>query len=84
MAKPPSRDILKILFTSFWKSFRPRQISGNYKGEDNFGNKFYEIPANPSVGKRKDSRWFEPKVKDDFDQEMAAEWEAWLRGRRFV
>lgn len=53
-------------------------------GEDYFGNKYYEIPANPSIGKRKPSRWFEPSQKDAFDQERTAEWDAWLRGRRYV
>lgn len=82
MAKPPSRDIIKIIFQNFFKSFRPRQIRGNYIGEDYFGNKYYEIPPNPSIGKRKASRWFEPSDKEAFDQELTAEWEAWLRGRR--
>lgn len=52
-------------------------------GEDYFGNKYYEIPANPSIGKRKASRWFEPADKEAFDQERTAEWDAWLRGRRY-
>ncbi|XP_073822334.1 NADH dehydrogenase [ubiquinone] 1 alpha subcomplex assembly factor 2 [Musca autumnalis] len=82
MAKPPTRDIIKIIFQNFFKSFRPRQIRGNYVGEDYFGNKYYEIPADPSVGKRKPSRWFEPVDKEAFDNELTAEWEAWLRGRR--
>lgn len=82
MAKPPQRDILKIIFQNFLKSFRPRQIRGNFIGEDYFGNKYYEIPANPSIGKRKPSRWFEPAKKEAFDQELTAEWEAWLRFRR--
>ncbi|XP_055904429.1 NADH dehydrogenase [ubiquinone] 1 alpha subcomplex assembly factor 2 [Eupeodes corollae] len=81
MAKP-TRDILKIIFQNFFNSFKPRQISGNYMGEDYFGNKYFEIPANPSIGKRKPSRWFEPADKEAFDQEMTAEWEAWLRFRR--
>lgn len=28
------------------------------------------------------ARWFDPAVKDDFQQEIPAEWEAWLRYRR--
>lgn len=51
-------------------------------GEDYFGNKFYEIPKDPSGARRKTARWFEPLEKDNHEQEMAAEWEAWLRGRR--
>ncbi|XP_055381801.1 NADH dehydrogenase [ubiquinone] 1 alpha subcomplex assembly factor 2 [Condylostylus longicornis] len=82
MSKPPSRDLIKIVLTNFLKSFRPRQIRGNLIGEDYFGNKYYEIPANPAIGKRKPSRWFEPVDKESFDNEITAEWEAWLRGRR--
>ncbi|XP_037960450.1 NADH dehydrogenase [ubiquinone] 1 alpha subcomplex assembly factor 2 [Teleopsis dalmanni] len=82
MANKPSRDLFLNILKNFINSFRPRQIRGNYIGEDYFGNKYYEIPANPSTGKSKTSRWFEPRDKDAFDQELTAEWEAWLRGRR--
>lgn len=78
------RPILKILFQNFINSFRPRQLRGDLKGEDYFGNKYYEIPADPTKGKRKPSRWFVPAEKSDVDHghEMTAEWESWLRGRR--
>ncbi|KAG8237065.1 hypothetical protein J437_LFUL005172 [Ladona fulva] len=76
------RSIIGMIFKNFIQSFKPRQTKGNYTGTDYFGNKYYEIPADPSVGKRKSSRWFEPKETDAFDQEIPAEWEAWLRGRR--
>lgn len=82
MSKPPTRRIVRIIIENFINSLRPRQFKGNLIGEDYFGNKYYEIPPNPSIGKRKASRWFEPKDKDSFDQEITAEWEAWLRGRR--
>jgi len=82
MPPPKERNILKMIFTNFINSFRPRQISGNLVGKDKFGNKFYEIPADRSVGKSKSSRWFVPQDKDDFMKEMPAEWESWLRGRR--
>lgn len=79
------RPLMKILFQNFINSFRPRQIKGNLIGEDYFGNKFYEIPKDLAKGKNKRSRWFEPAVdKEDHEQEMAAEWESWLRGRRWV
>lgn len=84
MTNPPTRNILKNLFTSFIQSFRIRQLKGNFMGEDYFGNKYYEIPADPKTGKRKISRWFEPPEKENFEQEVTAEWEAWLRNRRFV
>ncbi|XP_053670620.1 NADH dehydrogenase [ubiquinone] 1 alpha subcomplex assembly factor 2 [Anopheles nili] len=79
---PPTRNLLRIVFDNFLKSFRPRQMKGNYVGEDYFGNKYYEIPPDPSVGRRRASRWFEPTEKEAYDQEITAEWEAWLRGRR--
>lgn len=82
MANKPTRDVLGIIWQNFWRSLRPRQIRGNLIGEDYFGNKYYEIPANPAIGKRKASRWFEPTDKDAFDQELTAEWDSWLRGRR--
>ncbi|CAH0552883.1 unnamed protein product [Brassicogethes aeneus] len=77
-----SRSIWAMIIRNFINSIRPRQIQGNLIGSDYFGNKYFEIPPNPSIGKRKANRWFEPPVKDDFMQEMPAEWEAWLRGRR--
>lgn len=77
-----SRSIWAMIIRNFINSLKPRQIRGNLVGSDYFGNKYYEIPANPSIGKRKPSRWFEPPTKDDFMQEMPAEWEAWLRVRR--
>ncbi|GLH16610.1 Uncharacterized protein GBIM_20844 [Gryllus bimaculatus] len=76
------RSILGMILKNFIKSLKPRQIQGDLIGTDYFGNKYYEIPANPSIGKRKPSRWFEPHEKDNFEQEMPAEWESWLRGRR--
>lgn len=82
MSQPPTRGLIANIFRNFLNSLKPRQIRGNFMGSDYFGNKYYEIPPNPSIGKRKASRWFVPPNKEDFDQEMAAEWEAWLRFRR--
>lgn len=82
MAQPPSRSIIMMIINNFINSIKPRQIRGTLIGKDYFGNKYYEIPADPSIGKRRTNRWFEPTMKDNFDQEMPAEWEAWLRGRR--
>lgn len=45
-------------------------------------DRYYEIPPNPSLGKRRSNRWFVPVEKENFQQDMPAEWEAWLRGRR--
>jgi hypothetical protein len=78
------RPLIRIIIQNFLNSFKPRQIRGDLKGEDYLGNKYYEIPADPSRGKRKPSRWFEPpgKPEDDHGHELTAEWESWLRGRR--
>ncbi|XP_055705708.1 NADH dehydrogenase [ubiquinone] 1 alpha subcomplex assembly factor 2 [Phlebotomus papatasi] len=82
MSKGKERDIVKIIFQNFVNSLRPRKFKGDLIGEDTFGNKFYEIAADPKNGRAKRARYFEPKEKEAFDQEMSAEWEAWLRGRR--
>lgn len=82
MAQPPTRSLMKILFQTFRNSLKPRQLKGNLVGEDYFGNKYYEIPANPSLGQTRNQRWFEPTEKEAYNQEVTAEWEAWLRGRR--
>jgi NADH dehydrogenase [ubiquinone] 1 alpha subcomplex assembly factor 2 len=78
------RPVFQLAFKQFLKSFRPRQIKGDLKGEDYFGNKFFEIPADPANGRRKNSRWFEPPEVTDLDHghEITGEWESWLRGRR--
>lgn len=80
----PTRSAWGTVFNNFIKSFRTinRQHKGDYKGQDNFGNKYYEIPADPQRGRRKTARWFEPSVKDTYDQEISGEWESWLRNRR--
>ncbi|XP_055630123.1 NADH dehydrogenase [ubiquinone] 1 alpha subcomplex assembly factor 2 [Toxorhynchites rutilus septentrionalis] len=82
MTQPPTRNLIKNIFKHFINSFKPRQLKGNYMGEDYFGNKYYEIPANPAIGQRRNQRWFEPTEKEAYGQEVTAEWEAWLRGRR--
>ncbi|XP_023019620.1 uncharacterized protein [Leptinotarsa decemlineata] len=82
MAQPQGRSILAMIIRNFLNSLKPRQFRGTLIGSDYFGNKYYEIPSNPSVGKRRANRWFDPPQKEDFMQEMPAEWEAWLRGRR--
>lgn len=74
------RPLFRIIFQNFINSFKPRKWSGTLVGEDYFGNKFYEIP--PKDGNIRRQRWFEPPEKENHEQEMAAEWEAWLRGRR--
>ncbi|CAK1540230.1 unnamed protein product [Leptosia nina] len=76
------RYVWRIAFRNFINSFRPRQISGNKIGKDYIGNEYYEIPADPSRGKRKPSRWYDPPKGLDFQDPIPSEWEAWLRMRR--
>lgn len=81
MAKKAERGIFVMIVKNFVKSFMPRTFSGELKGTDHFGNKYFEISAGGNRSKR--SRYFEPIGKEDgFDAELPAEWESWLRGRR--
>ena len=63
--------------------------------QDPYGNSYYELPAQPQLGKRRPSRWYNtadithteaetgPSEKwGGFDAELPAEWESWLRHRR--
>ncbi|KAJ2948074.1 hypothetical protein O0L34_g9873 [Tuta absoluta] len=76
------RPLLRIIFNNFIDSLRPRPIRGNHVGSDYIGNKYFEIPPNPSVGKRKAERWYDPPKGLDFQDPIPAEWESWLRMRR--
>lgn len=77
------RSVFQFIWKNFLNSIKPRQFRGNLIGEDYFGNKYYEIPADPRIGKRRAERWFEPNGdQEDFERELTAEWESWLRGRR--
>merc|ERR1711915_875966 len=71
-----------------------RQKIGNLVGKDPYGNSYYELPAQPQLGKRRPSRWYNTAdiTKDDaetgpsekwggFDAELPSEWESWLRHR---
>lgn len=70
----PTRNIIKTIFVNFIRSFRPKRIKGDLKGEDYFGNKYFEIPADPQSGKRRAERWFQPVQKDNYGQELPGEW----------
>lgn len=77
------RSVLKFIWKNFISSLRPRQLRGTFIGEDYFGNKYYEKAPNPGIGKRRAERWFVPSGdREDFERELTAEWESWLRGRR--
>lgn len=74
------------MYLQIWKNFiasiTRKWPAASEVGSDHFGNKYFEIPADPSHGKRRPSRWFEPCIKEKTDQEIPVEWEAWLRNRR--
>lgn len=53
-----------------------------FLGKDYIGNVYFEIPANPSIGKRKPVRWYNPAKGLDFQDPLPSEWESWLRFRR--
>ena len=97
MAKPPMRPgVLTRAFTNFWNSIRHGRHLDQKAiviGEDIFGNRYYEIPADPSRGKRRPRRWFTNEASkhhdprehsnvDGFDKNIPTEWESWLRFRR--
>ncbi|GBP90598.1 hypothetical protein EVAR_86438_1 [Eumeta japonica] len=52
------------------------------QAKDYLGNTYFEIPPNPSLGKRKATRWYDPPKGKDFNDPVPPEWEAWLRQRR--
>ncbi|XP_018049690.1 PREDICTED: mimitin, mitochondrial [Atta colombica] len=79
MAK--ERSVLKIIWNSFVSSLKPRFARRKLIGEDYFGTKYYEEDIRYSARKRP-PRYFIPVNKEDFEQELPAEWEAWLRYRR--
>ena len=76
------------------RHFLSDQISRLLQFQDPYGNSYYELPAQPQLGKRRPTRWYNTKdvSKGDaeagpsetwggFDQELPAEWESWLRHR---
>lgn len=79
MAK--ERGVMRILWNSFVSSLKPRFGRRKLMGEDYHGTKYYEEEIRSSTRKRP-PRYFVPINKDEFEQELPAEWEAWLRYRR--
>lgn len=84
MANRGGRSVFAFIWNNFVNSLKPRQRQGNFVGADYLGNTYFEIPAQPEIGKRRSERWFVPpgKISDGYNQELTAEWEAWLRHRR--
>eukprot|EP00088_Acartia_fossae_P003616 TRINITY_DN11533_c0_g1_i2.p1 TRINITY_DN11533_c0_g1~~TRINITY_DN11533_c0_g1_i2.p1 ORF type:complete len:184 (+),score=37.50 TRINITY_DN11533_c0_g1_i2:45-596(+) len=92
---PKSRGMFQYVFKNFWNSLKvgKRQKVGNLVGRDPFGNVYYELPAQPELGKRRPTRWYNAETtgrKDivsrdtwaGFDSDLPSEWESWLRYRR--
>ena len=88
--------VMERLATNFLNSIvKGRQIDSASKvvGDDILGNRYHEIPADPSRGRRRGRRWFTNEVSkhhdprghetvDGFDAQIPSEWESWLRFRR--
>lgn len=78
-------NVFAMIWKNFVKSIRPRQQTGNFMGEDYFGNRYFEIPVQEHSLKRRPERWFVPpgnNADKNFDVELTAEWQSWLRHRR--
>lgn len=75
------RGVLRLVWKHFIASITPNLKRPNLMGEDYYGTKYYEMPYKTDTFKRP-SRYFVPVNKDDYEQEIPAEWEAWLRNRR--
>lgn len=80
MAK--ERGVLQTVFKHFWASLKPQMFKRKLIGTDYYGTKYYEEPIASYSQRRRPSRSFVPVTKDDFEQELPAEWESWLRHRR--
>ncbi|CAM1300056.1 Uncharacterised protein g2600 [Pycnogonum litorale] len=76
------RDVLKVIWQNFVRSLSKPKFTANKIGEDKFGNTYFEIPADPSRGKRFPRRWFQTVDQENYLQEIPVEWEAWIRNKR--
>ncbi|KAL3245002.1 hypothetical protein MRX96_018398 [Rhipicephalus microplus] len=66
----PGRGVIARIWRNFLASITTKQLPQREVGRDHFGNKYFEIAADPSRGKRKPRRWFEPRTKDNFAADM--------------
>ncbi|KAL1437779.1 hypothetical protein MTO96_048628 [Rhipicephalus appendiculatus] len=71
----PGRGVIVRMWRNFLSSITTKQGPQREVGRDHFGNKYFEIAADPSRGKRKPRRWFEPRAEDNFSADMPPEWE---------
>ncbi|XP_015185103.1 PREDICTED: mimitin, mitochondrial [Polistes dominula] len=75
------RGVFRMIFRDFLASIKPTFNRPKLMGEDYYGTKYYEVAVNATSKKKLPSRYFK-SINDDFEQEIPAEWEAWLRYRR--
>ncbi|XP_078033085.1 NADH dehydrogenase [ubiquinone] 1 alpha subcomplex assembly factor 2 [Augochlora pura] len=76
------RGVFQLIWKHFIASVKPSFSRNKLIGKDHYGTKYYESPTSVDWSKKRPSRYFIPAGKTDFDQEMPAEWESWLRHRR--
>ncbi|XP_023341361.1 NADH dehydrogenase [ubiquinone] 1 alpha subcomplex assembly factor 2 [Eurytemora carolleeae] len=91
---PKSRGMFQYVFKHLMDSFKvgKREKVGTIIGRDPYGNIYYELPAQPQLGKRRPTRWYSAaeatndaknkEVWTGFDSDLPSEWESWLRFRR--
>lgn len=82
MAGKNTRGVFQTIWKSFSESLIPNFTRRKLVGEDYLGTKYYETESRQNSIHKKPNRYFVPVNKDDFEQELPAEWEAWLRQRR--
>ncbi|XP_063988481.1 NADH dehydrogenase [ubiquinone] 1 alpha subcomplex assembly factor 2 [Diachasmimorpha longicaudata] len=75
---PEERRLFLQVLRNFIASFKPRLSRRKLVGKDYNGTKYYEDPE----AKGTKGRSFIPREAENFEQELPAEWEAWLRYRR--
>ncbi|XP_076164687.1 NADH dehydrogenase [ubiquinone] 1 alpha subcomplex assembly factor 2 [Ptiloglossa arizonensis] len=73
------RGVIQLIWKNFVASFQRNTKQPKLIGEDYYGTKYYETQT---TTKSKPSRYFVPVDKINFEQELPAEWESWLRHRR--
>ncbi|KFM58385.1 Mimitin, mitochondrial, partial [Stegodyphus mimosarum] len=76
------RSVWRTIASNFLKSLRVPFQKEIHVGEDHYGNNYFESPPRKGGIRKTATRWFVPKEEGDWQQNLPAEWEAWLRGRR--
>ncbi|XP_066595675.1 NADH dehydrogenase [ubiquinone] 1 alpha subcomplex assembly factor 2 [Prorops nasuta] len=74
----------KRIATQIYASLKNFCLKRTLVGEDYYGTKYYEEQHKPNSTFKKPHRYFEPANKGEFDVEIPALWESWLRYRRQI